>query len=831
MLIFILLLDTLNIRITILLTYIIFITIGKFAISQPYTLNGKVFYEGKSMPYVNVYLDKTPIGCVSDSVGNFSLIKIPSGEFMIIIKALGYKKLEKKIKVSSDLQLNFNLELEENTLQELIITGVSKATSIKENPLAVSSISLKKIEQSNESNLMDVLQKNSTGVSMLKTGPNISKPFIRGLGYNRVLTLYDGIRQEGQQWGDEHGLEIDAYAMQSIEVIKGPASLMYGSDAVAGVVSFIPNQIDTTLKGIHGKQINEYHQNNNLIGNGINLHQTIDKISYQINASHRIAKNYSNNVDDRVYNTGFREINLSGQIYYKLKFSQLSIHATLYDNLQGIPDGSRDSTSRKFTYQQYEGVNDNIKNRPIISNAALNSYSPADIHQQIKHHRLYVKQNFKLGESKLNYTIAWQHNLRKELTHPTDLSQAGLYVNLNTINYSLLYQLPERNERTTAFGINGMQQFNKNDDATDFPIPNYQLFDIGFFVHTTWRWEKISISSGLRYDLRKINVHDLYTISNSMSGFYEQSLQIGNPENYHQYKSFSKNFDGISGSLGLSYRLDKHWHLKINYSRGYRAPGITELASNGLDPGARIVYLGNQNFESEFSNQQDIGTFFDTKQINFSLSLFNNFIQNYIYLAQLADEKNLPITDAQGNRTFQYQQAKAQLYGLETSIDFHPALFKGFSMIQNFQFVHGYNRIAIYKNTRNSGAYLPFIPPANWNMQVSQNISLKKWLIKSLSPKFELEFHSAQSRFMSLYGTETFTPSYCLMHSSISIEFFQREKKQLLFQIFVNNLSDKIYQSHMSRLKYFEYYQDTRKNSSGIYNMGRNIGAKIIYHF
>ena len=110
----------------------------------------------------------------------------------------------------------------------------------------------------------------------------------------------------------------------------------------------------------------------------------------------------------------------------------------------------------------------------------------------------------------------------------------------------------------------------------------------------------------------------------------------------------------------------------------------------------------NQNFESEFSNQQDIGTFFDTKQINFSLSLFNNFIQNYIYLAQLADEKNLPITDAQGNRTFQYQQAKAQLYGLETSLDFHPALLKGFSMIQNFQFVHGYNRIAIYKNTRKS---------------------------------------------------------------------------------------------------------------------------------
>ena len=247
----------------------------------------------------------------------------------------------------------------------------------------------------------------------------------------------------------------------------------------------------------------------------------------------------------------------------------------------------------------------------------LNSYSPADLHQQIKHYRAYLKQNFDLGKSKLNYALAWQRNLRKEITHPTDLSQAGLFVKLNTVNYSALYQLPEINNRLTAFGINGLWQLNNNADATDFPIPNYQLFDVGFFAHHTWKWQHFTLSTGMRYDMRQVNVNDLYTFLNPESGFSQQTMQMGHPENYHQYKAFTKRFDGISGSAGLSYILNDEWHFKANISRGYRAPGITELASNGLDPGAKIVYLGNQQFKAEFSNQQDLGAFFENKNFDF----------------------------------------------------------------------------------------------------------------------------------------------------------------------------------------------------------------------
>jgi len=800
-------------------------------LAQTFQIDGIIKNNSSPIAFANIYLKKTTFGGVSDENGRYLLNNIPAGNYTLVVSCLGYKKVEKTIQLSSNSKFDFDLEFDDQNLQEFVVTGVSKATRIKENPLAVGTIGLKNIEQSSENNIMDVIQKNSTGISMLKTGPNISKPFIRGLGYNRVLTLYDGIRQEGQQWGDEHGIEIDAYGIQNIEIIKGPASLMYGSDAVAGVVSFIPITIDTTLKGLHGKLTHEYQNNNNLIGTGIYLSQHKKNLSFSIKSSHRLAKNYRNKVDGRVFNTGFKEYNLSGKITYYFKKSHLNMNATLYDNIQGIPDGSRDSTTRKFTYQIFEGEYDDIKNRPMVHEEQLNSYSTANLHQQIKHYRIYANQVFQIEKSKFTWTVAYQKNIRKEITHPTDLSQPGLFVNLNTVNYHLLFQLPEKSNRITAFGINGMWQKNKNDDATDFPIPNYQLFDVGLFAHHVMKFNKINISGGLRSDLRLININDLYIIKNIQTGFIEQIADNNKPESYHQYKAFTRSFNGISGSIGMSYVASDNLHFKLNFSRGYRAPSITELSSHGLDPGARIIYLGNPNFDSEFSNQQDLGMFFENKMFDFSLAVFNNFIQNYIYLSQVVDANNSPITDNQGNRTFQYQQSKAQLYGLETSFNLHFENLKGFSCLNSFQIVYGFNREKSLEGKEIYGAYLPLIPPASFISQLAQQFRINKYKIRSVTPKVSCEYMSAQHRYMALYATETYTPSYFLVNASIQFECLKIKNKQLNIHIFVNNISNQVYQSNMSRLKYFEYYKDNRSNANGIYNMGRNAGAKLIFNF
>ena len=141
---------------------------------------------------------------------------------------------------------------------------MSKATQIKRSPVPIVTMSHAAITGNLSTNIIDAISK-LPGVTQLTTGPNVSKPFIRGLGFNRILTLYDGVRQEGQQWGDEHGIEVDQYGVDHAEVIKGPASLTYGSDALAGVVNLIPTPPAPEGK-IQGDVLAEFQTNNGLFG-------------------------------------------------------------------------------------------------------------------------------------------------------------------------------------------------------------------------------------------------------------------------------------------------------------------------------------------------------------------------------------------------------------------------------------------------------------------------------------------------------------------------------------------------------------------------------------
>lgn len=818
-----------NIRFCILIISIFYFCSSILAYAQTASIRGKVTSDSVSVEYAYVILKGTSFGTVTDSLGNYRVDNIPAGSYMVQAYCTGYEKTERKI-VLTDNSLVLNLTLtQEQSNNEIVITGVTRATLISENPVSVVSVSTQQLDQTVESNIVDALVKNAPGVTALKTGPNISKPFIRGLGYNRVLTLYDGVRQEGQQWGDEHGLEVDAYNIHKAEVIKGPASLMYGSDALAGVVSFMPYIPDQNDSLIHGRFTSEYQANNNLIGNGLQLTYSTQHWVTAIRGSYRLAKNYRNAYDGRVYNTGFDEKNASALIGYKGSRGYSHLNVTVYDNLQGIPDGSRDSLSRKFTKQVYEGAIDDLINRPVVSDKELNGYKLSPLHQHIQHYRMYNHSFYRLGRSDVDVVVALQQNIRREYNHPTLPEQAGLYVRLNTINYSVRYNAPAVKNIETSFGINGMSQNNISKDATDFPIPNYSLFDIGSYLYAKWKHHKTTISGGIRCDIRKLHWNDIYVKTNPATGFDYMSSDTTNA--YLQYPSFSKTFSGISASLGLTHRLSKQINLKFNIARGYRAPSITELSSNGLDPGAHIVYLGDRNFKPEFSLQEDIGISGAFRDVSMSASIFNNNIQNYIYLTKLFDVNNNPIIDAQGNKTYQYKQALAALYGLEATLTIHPERMKGFLFENAFVLTYGFNRNPLYKNQGVNGEYLPFIPPMKIYSSVSDKIKTRSKYFTSVTPRVELEITGSQNRYLSLAETETFTKGYGLINAGISTDIAYSAKNTLQLYIQVNNLLNISYQSNMNRLKYLEYYSQTPNGRTGIYNMGRNISIKLVLNF
>lgn len=815
-------------RVTITFILMMFATFGQ---AQQRTITGSVknFDTKQPVEFCTVLQETTQNGTLTNEKGNFKITLVPSNDSInLVFQSMGYETDTLKILPNQDNYI-FYLKPNSTNLDEIVITGTTRATLIRENPIAITPVSAKQIERTAESNIIDVLVKNVPGLKALKTGPNISKPFIHGLGYNRVLTLYDGIRQEGQQYGDEHGIEIDDYNIERAEVIKGPASLLYGSDAIAGVISLFPYIPKNSDGKLHGKYLTEYQTNNNLIGNGLRLDYSNKHFLFALNGSYRMAKNYRNPIDGRVYLTNFNEKNISALAGYKSSKGYTHLNLTLYDNHQGIPDGSRDSLTRKFTKQIFD-EDDDIKNRPIVSDKELNSYKIPDLSQHIQHYRAYLHSFYEVGNGDIDILLGGQQNIRREYSHPEIPKQAGMNMRLNTLNYGIKYNAPKFANIETSIGINGMLQNNKNKDATDFPIPDYNLHDGGLYFYGKWKKDRWSVSGGIRYDLRHAQWNDFYVAEDALTGFEKQS-DADNPNVDLQFEAFKKTYHGISGSVGATYQANKNISLKANIGRAYRAPNITEIGSNGLDPGAHIIYLGNRTFNPEFSLQEDLGINLKFKDVSGEVSLFNNNIQNFIYMTALADAQGNPILDAQGNRTYQYQQSKAQLYGGEFWLAIHPGNWKGFRWDNGMSVVYGFNRKSDLKGKGTEGEYLPLIPPMMLNSGISQRIEPKSKWLTSITPKFEVEYAASQNRYLGLNGTETATPSYTLFNLGFTAEVNYSEGKNIQFVFQVNNLLDKAYQSHLNRLKYFEYYEHSPNGRYGIYNMGRNFVVKMIVPF
>lgn len=800
--------------------------------AQRKTISGRITSDHKPVDNVTIKIIGDNQSTRSNRSGDYKLNVVGTENLVIQFSGIGYQTEKIEVSTTGDsTRYNIDLKSQASDLNDVVITGVNRATALRKSPVPIAVLSKKTMDQNVSTNLIDAIVKGIPGVTAVTTGPNVSKPFIRGLGYNRVLTLYDGLRQEGQQWGDEHGIEVDEYGISRAEVVKGPASLTYGSDALAGVINMIPlNPIiqDGKLKGDF---TTNYQTNNGLIATSLGLAYGKNDWKYTLRATGKAAHNYENKVDGLVYGTAFREYNLSASARVDKNWGFSKTAITYYDNLMEIPDGSRDSLSRKFTRQIMDD-GDDIKNRPVVPDGELNTYSINPLHQHIQHFRFYNTSQFKFGNSDLNVLIGGQQSIRREYNHPTAPDQAGLYVVLNTLNYDVKYNLPDFGGIESTLGINGMLQGNRSKDATDFPIPDYDLFDIGTFYFARKSFGKIDISGGVRMDRRNMAWNSFYVSTDTQTGFGKKAT-ANDPGGDLQFPSFNKNYYGLSGSLGLTYNLSEKLLIKANIARGYRAPNITEIGSNGLDPGAHIVYLGNRTFNPEFNLQQDLGVIAYLRDADLSFEVFNNDIQNYIYQSRLTDESGNPVVIVPGNLTYQYQQAKARLYGAELSVNLHPSQMKWLSFNNSLAYVVGLNKNKALIDLHGRAAkYLPFIPPLQIRSELKATAQKAVGFLDKPYIKLDAAIFTNQNKFYALDDTETFTQGYTLINVGLGSSIRSR-KGQVFMDMFiqVDNIFNIAYQSHLNRLKYFEYYETSPNGRSGIYNMGRNMSFKMVIPF
>ena len=682
-------------------------------------------------------------------------------------------------------------------LNELTVTGVTGETKLKYATAPVSIVSPQVLRATASTNIIDAIA-HQPGVSQLTTGGGISKPIIRGLGYNRVVVMSEGVRQEGQQWGDEHGVEVDGNSIGSVEILKGPASLMYGSDAMAGVVIMHPQP--TLPEGeMRANLSTEYQTNNGLFGYNLSMAGNQQGFVWDARFSQKMAHAYKNKYDGYVPGSQFHE--RAGRLMLGINkpWGHSRLTTTVYHLTPSIIEGERNEVTGEL-----ECATDNIK-----------TYGKALPFQQVKHIKTVWDNVLNLPSGYLKAIVGYQQNRRQEFEESKD--DYELYFKLHTLTYDLRYATQELNGWRLATGIGGMYQQSGN-KGEEFLIPDYRLFDIGLYATVTKalnnRW---TLNSGLRYDHRRMHGDEL--------------IEDGE----QRFPDFARHFNGLTGSIGVVCNINDHVNLRMNLARGFRTPNMSELASNGVHEGSIRYEIGSQQLKAEYSVQADLGLDFTSRYISAQLALFTNRIDNYIFTHRLYEVVE------PGYLTYAYTQGDARLLGFEAGFDFHPIHSVHFA--NTFSFVD-----AQLMNATPDTKYLPFTPAPRWTSELKWELThhshttvahqhsprsphpspftSHRLLLNNLYVAIGLDCNLKQDHIYSADGTETPTPAYALVSLSAGTDIQRKEKKIAELYVTADNLFNKAYQNHLSRLKYCDDNHVTGRR--GIYNMGRNVTFKLV---
>ena len=676
-------------------------------------------------------------------------------------------------------------------LNDLIVTGVTGDTKLKHATAPVSIVTPQILHSTASTNIIDAIAK-QPGVSQITTGSGISKPIIRGLGYNRVVVMSEGVRQEGQQWGDEHGVEVDGNSVNSVEILKGPASLMYGSDAMAGVVILHsePTLVEGDMKANIGT---EYQTNNGLFAYNLAFAGNKNGFVWNARYSDKMAHAYKNKYDGYVPGSQFRE--RAGRLMLGLnkQWGHSRLTWTAYHLTPSIIEGERDEETGDL----------------IANYSPIKSYSKALPFQQVKHYKLVWDNSLNLSSGYLKTIIGYQQNQRQEFEESAD--EFELYFKMHTLTYDVRYITNEWNGWKLSTGVGGMYQ-NSLNKGEEYLIPDYKLFDFGIYATVSKSLgDKWTLNGGVRYDYRRLHGYGLIE------------------DDEVRFNDFCRHFNGLTGSVGAVYNINDQWNLRLNVARGFRTPNMSELASNGVHEGSIRYELGSEQLKAEYSLQADLGIDFTSPYVSAQLALFANRIDNYIFTHRL------PLVIEDGYLTYAYTQGDARLLGFEAGIDFHP--------IHSVHFGNTFSYVdAQLMNQPDDTKYLPFTPAPRWTSELKwelihhshttvghhqhHDVPARRFRLNNLFVSAGIECYLKQNHIYRADETETETPSYTLLNLQAGTDIQIGSKKLAEFYIIADNLLDKAYQNHLSRLKYADFNVVTGRQ--GVFNMGRNITMKLI---
>ncbi len=662
----------------------------------------------KLLPGARVLLLEARRGALSGVDGSFRLPS-PFDRQTLRISLLGYQTLEKLVESGLQDTITLDIRLKPSPIR-LRTARVETERPVSENMPTqnITTVSGQELERLRGQTLGEALQ-NVAGITLLQTGASIAKPVIRGLHSQRIIVVNAGVAQEGQQWGAEHAPEIDPFAAQRIELVRGAAGVEYGAGAIGGVIRVEPRHIphgdwfggeaqmalfsnnsqgalSLALEGGRIKPLVIGHSplgighspndsSNAPMTNQPMTNDLLNGFGWRVQGSARKAGD-SRAPNYVIGNTGFQEINGSAAFGYTGEKFSIEAYYSLFTTELGIFRGAHIGNLTDLLRAIEAG-------KPLADYDWTYSIRPPK--QQISHDLWSVKAKFDAGFGQFEMQYGWQQNNRAEFdSHNsrirgdsglllTSLERPAMTLQLTTYSLDakfrhkpleIAYGDSSSSALTGVIGASGMAQWNVQGGRT-FLIPSFQAESAGLYAIETLTMPDFTANLGLRYDVKHIAVRG------SSSRDISDTTQV---------------FTGFSAAAGIVWNLSKpeynslqtsstlntqhstlNTSLALNLGMAWRAPLVNEQFSLGVHHGTAQYEIGNSRLQPERSYSADLTLSHRAEMLRFELSAYANAIENFIYLRP--DAANPTVTIRGAFPTFFYTQTFALLTGADASFD------------------------------------------------------------------------------------------------------------------------------------------------------------------
>ncbi len=738
-----------------LLHILILITVNGYA---QVTLKGIVNSDSSltDLSRVIVSISELNIVAQTNSSGAYQFNKLPRGRYTVMYKLLGFETQILTINLNDTL-VEKNIRLKPSFVQypEVVIYGTNNSASDK-TANTISQIDVIDMRTSGALNLSDGIAK-IPGVNQLSTGAGITKPVIRGLYGNRIQTVLYGLRFDNQQWQDEHGLGLSDVGIDRVEIIKGAASLLYGSEAMGGVINIIEEK-SAPVKTVKADFSTRFFSNTFGNATDIGVKGATQKINWRIRFGEDSHADYSGGDNKRVLNSRF------GGYYGKVGFG--------FNGKRWISQNNYMYTKSNFGF-----LMDTLMLKDTPDDRMSRSFDRP--HHTVNLNVFSSQNSFFLKRSKLKLNLGYQSNNRQEQEGGNKIS---LNMQLNSYITNIVWTKLIREKIEFNIGTQDLYQTNTNLGARTI-IPDATVMESSAYSYVKANLNHLVIEGGLRYDYRSVQTFTTGTINTDPSG----------PG--YKIVPFSRNYNAINGSLGISVFDTKYFNVKGNFSSGYRSANLAELSSNGLHEGTYRYEIGNIDMKIEQNICGDLALSLRSSFINLTATGYYNRFLNYIYLAP-------DTTEYIGFQIYNYLQRNATIQGVEFTSDIHPKNISWFNWITSYSYIDG---------KLDNGKDLPFIPAPKLNSDIKLSFKNSK-KISEFSIKPGVTYVFTQNRPGEF---ETSTPEYYLLNASASLTI-KNPKNIIQLSLTGNNLLNAAYYDHLSRFKYY-----------GIYNIGRNVSLNF----